>query len=128
MTRKRSFYMDFLPPVVIIGNECVDMALLTLFKAATLQGMNNHVFVAYAYAVATSFLLPITFFRRRSRVVHPLSFSIICKIVLLGAIGSSCQIMGYIAINYSSPTLSAAIGNLVPAFTFVLAVIFRYMF
>jgi sensor histidine kinase YesM len=39
---------------------------------------------------------------------------------------SSCQIMGYIAINYSSPTLAAAIGNLVPAFTFMLAVIFRF--
>jgi hypothetical protein len=57
--------MDFLPPAVIIGSECIDMALLTLFKAATLQGMNNHVFVAYAYAISTSVLLPITFFRRR---------------------------------------------------------------
>nr|XP_016470812.1 PREDICTED: WAT1-related protein At3g28050-like isoform X2 [Nicotiana tabacum] len=33
--------------------------------------------------------------------------------------------MGYTGINYSSPTLASAISNLVPAFTFVLAVIFR---
>jgi hypothetical protein len=57
--------MDFLPVVVIIGNECIDMGLLTLFKAATLQGMNNHVFIAYAYAVGTSVLLPVTLFTRR---------------------------------------------------------------
>ncbi|RHN49863.1 putative EamA domain-containing protein [Medicago truncatula] len=125
MTRRWSFYMDFLPIVVIASNEFSDVALVILYKAATLQGMNNYVFVAYAYAVGTSVLLPITFFKRRSRVVPPLSFSILCKIVLLGAIGSSCQIMGYTAISYSSPTLSASIGNLIPAFTFILAVTFR---
>lgn len=65
MTRRWSFYMDFLPVVVIIGNECIDMSLLTLYKAATLQGMNNHVFIAYAYAVGTFVLLPITLFTTR---------------------------------------------------------------
>ncbi|KAI5442478.1 hypothetical protein KIW84_011514 [Lathyrus oleraceus] len=43
--------------------------------------------------------------------------------VLLCRCGS--QILGYIGINYSSPTLSSAIANLVPAFTFMLAVTFR---
>jgi hypothetical protein len=57
--------MDFLPVVVIIGFEFIDMGLLTLFKAATLQGMNNHVFIAYAYVVGTSVLLPVTLFTRR---------------------------------------------------------------
>jgi hypothetical protein len=57
--------MDFLPIVVIASNEFSDVALVILYKAATLQGMNNYVFVAYAYAVGTSILLPITFFNRR---------------------------------------------------------------
>ena len=35
------------------------------------------------------------------------------------------QLLGYAGINYSSPTLGTAMLNLVPAFTFVLAVIFR---
>ncbi|WJX65431.1 hypothetical protein P8452_50094 [Trifolium repens] len=125
MRRIWSFYMDFLPVVVIIGFEFIDMGLLTLFKAATLQGMNNHVFIAYAYVVGTSVLLPVTLFTRRSRVVPPLNFSIIWKSVLLGAIGCASQILGYIGINYSSPTLASAIANLVPAFTFILAVTFR---
>ncbi|KAI5442480.1 WAT1-related protein At3g28050 [Lathyrus oleraceus] len=126
MRRRWSFYMDFLPVVVIIGNECIDMGLLTLFKAATLEGMNNHVFIAYAYALGTLVLLPVTLFTRRSRVVPvPLSFSIICKSLLLGAIGCGSQSLGYISINYSSPTLASAISNMVPAFTFMLAVTFR---
>ncbi|KAG4911524.1 WAT1-related protein [Glycine max] len=127
MQRGWSFYKDFLPVVVIIGNEFNDMGTLTLFKAATLQGMNNHVFLAYAYALATIILIPITFFSRRSRVVPvpPLSFSIVSKIVLLGVIGSSSQVLGYAGISYSSPALASSIGNLVPAFTFILAVICR---
>lgn len=41
---------------------------------------------------------------------------------------SSSQIMGYTGINYSSPTLASAISNLTPAFTFVLAIIFRFLY
>jgi len=70
MQRGWSFYKDFLPVVVIIGNEFNDMGTLTLFKAATLQGMNNHVFLAYAYALATIILIPITFFSRRLRILY----------------------------------------------------------
>lgn len=35
------------------------------------------------------------------------------------------QITVFTGIDYSSPTLASAIGNLSPAFTFLLAVIFR---
>lgn len=61
----------------------------------------------------------------RSRILPPLNCSILAKIFLLGVIGCTSQIMGYTGINYSSPTLASAISNLVPAFTFVLAVLFR---
>ncbi|XP_042024510.1 WAT1-related protein At3g28050-like isoform X2 [Salvia splendens] len=44
---------------------------------------------------------------------------------LLGAVGYASQIMGYTGINYGSPTLASAMSNLAPAFTFLLAVIFR---
>ncbi|PRQ41199.1 hypothetical protein RchiOBHm_Chr4g0444291 [Rosa chinensis] len=37
----------------------------------------------------------------------------------------SGQIFGYIGIDYSSPTLGTAMLNLIPAFTFILALIFR---
>ena len=37
------------------------------------------------------------------------------------------QICGYRGIAYSSPTLASAISNLTPAFTFILAIIFRFL-
>ncbi|KAL5127818.1 DExH-box ATP-dependent RNA helicase DExH15 chloroplastic [Glycine soja] len=106
--------------LINFGNQ-----LLTLFKEATLQRRNSHVFVAYTSAVATTLLFPINFFSRRSRVVPPLSFSIASKIILIGMIGTSCQIMYYVGVSYSSPTLASSIANLEPAFTFILAIIFR---
>ncbi|MED6162430.1 hypothetical protein PIB30_070371 [Stylosanthes scabra] len=47
------------------------------------------------------------------------------KIVLLGVLGSSSQVLGYAGISYSSPALASSISNLLPAFTFLLAVAFR---
>ncbi|KAL0421334.1 UNVERIFIED_CONTAM: WAT1-related protein, partial [Sesamum latifolium] len=35
------------------------------------------------------------------------------------------DIVGYAGLNYSSPTLTSAMANLVPAFTYILAIIFR---
>ncbi|KAF2308583.1 hypothetical protein GH714_010931 [Hevea brasiliensis] len=115
---------DVLPFTSLVAMECVNVGLNTLYKAATLQGMNYYVFIVYAYAIAALVLLPAPFISCRSRVLPPLSFSILCKIGLLGLIGSSSQIMGFTGINYSSPTLSSAISNLTPAFTFILAIIF----
>ncbi|XP_027351463.1 WAT1-related protein At3g28050-like [Abrus precatorius] len=122
---KRVCCKDLLPFGAMVTMECVNVALNTLFKAATLRGMSYHVFVVYAYAVAAIVLLPAPFISKRSRVLPPLSFPILRKIGLLGLIGCSSQIMGYTGINFSSPTLSSAISNLVPAFTFLLAIIFR---
>ncbi|CAL5186169.1 unnamed protein product [Lathyrus oleraceus] len=122
-------YKDLLPFMVLVGNECIITGVYTLFKAATLQGMSKYVFVAYSYTVSTILLLPFYFFYTRSvfrsRVVPKLSFSILFKIALLGVVGCSAQFLAYAGISYSSPTHSSAIGNLIPAFTFILAVICR---
>ncbi|KAJ7974527.1 WAT1-related protein [Quillaja saponaria] len=121
----RFFYRDVLPFTAMIAVECTNVGLNTLFKAATTRGMSYYVFVAYSYVVAAIVLLPAPFISQRSRVLPRLNFSILSKIGLLGLIGSACLILGFAGINYSSPTLSSAMSNLVPAFTFLLAIIFR---
>ncbi|XP_031102630.1 WAT1-related protein At3g28050-like [Ipomoea triloba] len=44
---------------------------------------------------------------------------------ILGVLGTCTVILGTLGLNYSSPTLFAGISNLMPGFTFVLAMIFR---
>lgn len=121
----RYFYRDILPFTAMVTAECTNVGLNTLFKAATVRGMSYYVFVVYSYAVATLLLLPSPFFSHRMRGLPPLNLSILFKIFLLGLIGSLSQIVGFKGISCSSPTLASAISNLIPAFTYILAIIFR---
>ncbi|XP_061991646.1 WAT1-related protein At3g28050-like isoform X5 [Rosa rugosa] len=75
---------------------------LVLNKAAMSKGVNKYTMIVYANALST-LLLPSAF------VVHR----------------CSAQIFAYIDVDYSSATLGTAMLNLIPAFTFLLAIIFR---
>ncbi|CAA0820210.1 WAT1-related protein [Striga hermonthica] len=121
----RYCYRELVPFTALVAMECTNVGLNTLFKFATRHHMSRHVFLVYAYAVAALVLVPSPFFSRRSRALPSLNFSIMLKIFLLGIVGYASQIMGYTGINYGSPTLASAMSNLAPAFTFVLAIIFR---
>ncbi|XP_051121004.1 WAT1-related protein At3g28050-like [Andrographis paniculata] len=122
---RRYCYREALPFAAMVAMECTNVGLNTLFKLATRHGMSRHVFLVYAYGVAAFVLLPSPFFSRRSPLLPSLNSRILLKIFLLGAVGYSSQIMGYTGIDYASPTLASAMSNLAPAFTFVLAIVFR---
>ncbi|RVW46506.1 WAT1-related protein [Vitis vinifera] len=102
--RRGDWYRDMVSFSAMVALECTNVGLNTLYKAATLRGLNYHVFVVYAYGIAALVLLPSPFITHRC----------------------ASQTMGYRGINISSPTLASAISNLVPAFTFILAVIFSF--
>ncbi|KAF9606969.1 hypothetical protein IFM89_030267 [Coptis chinensis] len=120
----RDFSWDLIPFVAMITVECTDVGQTTLSKAAMSRGMSPFVYVVYSNAVGTLLLFPSFMIQRRK---HPsLTFSLLWKCFLLGLIGICVgQILGFIGIRYSSPTLASAMGNLIPAFTFLLAIIFR---
>ncbi|PQQ03954.1 WAT1-related protein [Prunus yedoensis var. nudiflora] len=104
--------------------ECAQAGLIIVSKVAMSNGMSNLIFLCYSNALAALILLPISLaFHRSER--PPLTFSTLCWFFLLGLIGFLAQFFGYAGINLSSPTLSTAMLNLIPAFTFILAVIFR---
>ncbi|GLU11222.1 hypothetical protein SLE2022_279820 [Rubroshorea leprosula] len=83
----RYCYKDVLPFPALVTMEFANVGLNTLFKAATMKGMSNQIFIVYSYGIAALLLLPAPFFSTRSKIVSPLSTSIICKIGLLRLIG-----------------------------------------
>ncbi|CAL5188949.1 unnamed protein product [Lathyrus oleraceus] len=95
-----------------------------VIKLATKDRINKYVMVTYSMALSTILLLPFAFFNNRSQC-PPLKFSLLCSFFFLALLGTSTQIMIYGGIELSSPTLASAMLNLTPAFTFVLALIFR---
>ncbi|ESQ46979.1 hypothetical protein EUTSA_v10027804mg [Eutrema salsugineum] len=121
----RFFCRDAVPFAVMVAVECVAVGSNTLFKAATLRGLSFYVFVFYSYAVATLVLLPLSLIFGRSKRLPSAKSPVFFKIFLLTLVGLMSSISGCKGIEFSSPTLSSAIGTLTPAFTFMLAVIFR---
>ncbi|THG02854.1 hypothetical protein TEA_021778 [Camellia sinensis var. sinensis] len=101
----QSWMKKELPFAVMVMLEFGDVCTKTLTKAAMNTGMNSLVFVVYHNALGTLILLPLFIFHRHRT----------CLV----------QICLFTGINYSSPTLAVALGNLFPAFTFLLAVLFR---
>ncbi|MFQ6664242.1 hypothetical protein Gotur_031417 [Gossypium turneri] len=118
-----SYLWNALPFMAMITVECTDVAISVISKAALSKGMSNVVSVTYFNALGTLILLPYYIFCRDKQA--PLTFSLLWRFFLLGLIGSSGQIIFLTGVKFSSPTLSSALVNLIPIFTFLLAVIFR---
>ncbi|XP_072075019.1 WAT1-related protein At3g28050 isoform X2 [Arachis hypogaea] len=76
---------------------------MVVIKAAMNDDFNKYVLIVYSLALSTLLLLPFLFLLPRS----------------------SGQIFAYVGIDLSSPTLASAMLNLIPALTFVLALLFR---
>ncbi|KAL1833064.1 hypothetical protein ACET3Z_002715 [Daucus carota] len=121
-----NFMKNGVPFIVMIIVESGEVGMITLGKAAMDNGMSNLVYVVYYNSLGTLLLFPFFIFRFFRSDRPPLTLNLIFRFFLLGLIGICfLQIFAYAGIGYSSPTLATAMGNLIPGFTFLLAVIFR---
>ncbi|RZC18108.1 WAT1-related protein At3g28050-like isoform X2 [Glycine soja] len=105
--------------------ELLDVIVNTLSKAAMKKGMNDFVFIMYSNAFAACLLLLLALFFYRKRTLPPLSCNTLGLFLVVGMLSCINQSIKFFGIGYSSPTLASALSDLVPAFTFILAVIFR---
>ncbi|XP_062110253.1 WAT1-related protein At3g28050-like [Humulus lupulus] len=113
-----------LPAVGMLMAECAQVGLMMVSKAAMSDGMSNIIFIFYSNALASLILLPSSLLFHRSERPS-LTFSIIGGFFLLGLLGFLAQFFGYAGINLSSPTLGTALLNLIPGFTYILAITLR---
>ncbi|KAJ8775022.1 hypothetical protein K2173_020026 [Erythroxylum novogranatense] len=118
-----SWIWEVVPFAAMLTLDFTDAGVYIINKAALVEGMSEFVSVVYSNALGTIILLPYFIFHRRRRA--PLTFPLLCRFFLLALIGSTGQILSSIGIKLSSPTLLSAMANLIPIFTFLLAVIFR---
>ncbi|CAJ1974313.1 unnamed protein product [Sphenostylis stenocarpa] len=110
---------------LLLTIEFLDVIVYTVSKAAMKKGMNDFVFVMYSNAIASCLLLPLALFFYRKRALPPLTCCIAAQIFVNGLLSCSVQLLRFFGIGYSSPTLATAMSDLIPAFTFVLAIFFR---
>ncbi|KAL8162322.1 hypothetical protein V2J09_013811 [Rumex salicifolius] len=95
------------------------------YKLASLDGMNLRILIAYRFLFAVAFISPLAYFlERKSR--PKLTWTILGQAFLCGLFGGSLAQNLYLeSLALTSATFASAMANLVPAFTFILAVFFR---
>ncbi|XP_059630766.1 WAT1-related protein At1g21890-like [Cornus florida] len=89
------------------------------------QGMNHYVLVVYRHAVATLVMAPFALVLE-SKIRPKLTFPILMKIMVLGLLEPVIdQNFVYLGMQYTSATFASATVNVLPAITFIMALIFR---
>ncbi|KAK7339424.1 hypothetical protein VNO77_20089 [Canavalia gladiata] len=122
----RYCFKEVAPFSALVTVQFTEVGVNVLYKEATVKGLSFYAFIVYTFALSTLVqLLPLPFIFRRSTGLPSLNLGILCKVFSLGLLAFIAQLCGYKGIEYSSPTLASAMGNVVPAFTFILAVFFR---
>ncbi|XP_042052148.1 WAT1-related protein At2g37460-like isoform X2 [Salvia splendens] len=94
-------------------------------KAALNEGMSNYVFVVYRHAVATLVIAPFAFILDK-KVRPKMTISTFLKIMLMSVLEPVIdQNLYFLGMKYTTATFAAAMANVLPAITFVMAWCFR---
>ncbi|XAR48048.1 hypothetical protein NMG60_11030749 [Bertholletia excelsa] len=115
---------EALPFLGMIAVQFIQVGLIVAIKQATSRGMTKFVFVFYSNALASLVLLPTSFLIHRA-ARPPITLSLLGKFFLLGLFGFVSNVTGNAAIQITPVSFTTAMLNLIPAFTFILAVTFR---
>ncbi|KAB1224064.1 hypothetical protein CJ030_MR2G006159 [Morella rubra] len=116
---------DLMPLLVNVLLQVGYAGMNIISMLAMQSGMHPLVLVAYRQIFATVAMAPFAYFmewKTRPRITMPILFQIVlCS--LTGATGN--QLLYFLGLKESTPTIACALTNTLPAFTFILAVIFR---
>ncbi|KQK06283.1 WAT1-related protein At5g07050 [Brachypodium distachyon] len=116
------------PYVAMISLQFGYAGMNVITKVSLNHGMSHYVLVVYRHAFATLSIAPFALFlERRNHKARPaMSLWVFLQIFVLALLGPVIdQNFYYAGLKYTSPTFSCAMSNMLPAMTFVLAVIFR---
>ncbi|CAM8975906.1 unnamed protein product [Rhodiola kirilowii] len=94
-------------------------------KISLNRGMSHYVLVVYRHAFATAAIAPFAILLER-KVRPKITLSVFIQMFVLGLLGPVIdQNFYYAGLKYTSPTFACAMSNMLPAMTFVMAVICR---
>ncbi|KAK9933298.1 hypothetical protein M0R45_020499 [Rubus argutus] len=113
------------PVTMMVVTNILYSVLNILYKLVAVTGMNLNVFVAYRLMFSAAFMVPLAqILERKSR--PKLNWIVLFQAFLLGLFGATLTQNLYIeCLALTSPTFLAAMLNLLPGITFVMALCFR---
>nr|XP_043619900.1 WAT1-related protein At1g09380 [Erigeron canadensis] len=116
---------DLLPTLIMVLVQFEFAGMNIFSKIAMDSGMNPYVHVAYRQTFAFIFLAPLAYFMERG-IRPPMTLPVLFQVFCCSIFGLTMnQITYFLGLKHSTPTIACALSNLLPAITFVLAVIFK---
>lgn len=113
------------PYLAMVSLQFGFAGMYVITMVALNQHMNHYILAVYRHLVATLVIAPFAFVLER-KIRPKMTLGIFLRITALGFIEPVIdQNLYYIGMSYTSATLAAATVNVLPAITFVLALIFR---
>ncbi|KAF7803974.1 WAT1-related protein [Senna tora] len=113
------------PYIAMISLQFGYAGMNIITKVSLNRGMSHYVLVVYRHAFATAAIAPFALVLER-KVRPKITFLMFMQIFVLGLLGPVIdQNLYYAGLKFTSPTYSCAISNMLPAMTFVMAVICR---
>ncbi|KAA8537357.1 hypothetical protein F0562_026956 [Nyssa sinensis] len=120
-----SFIQSCKPYFAMISLQFGYAGMNIITKVSLNRGMSHYVLVVYRHAIATAVIAPFALVLER-KARPKITFPIFVQIFVLGLLGPVIdQNFYYAGLKFTSPTFSCAMSNMLPAMTFVMAVIFR---
>ncbi|CAM0901541.1 unnamed protein product [Alopecurus aequalis] len=119
--------MEGMKPVAgMVVVQFVFAGVNIFYKLAVCDGMDMRVLIAYRYLFASVVLAPLAYYVERKKRTK-MTWRVILLSFVCGLCGGSLAQNLYISgMKLTSATFASAMTNLIPAITFVLAVLFRY--
>ncbi|CAI9102759.1 OLC1v1001079C1 [Oldenlandia corymbosa var. corymbosa] len=120
-----SFLKSSKPYLAMMSLQFGYAGMNIITKVSLNHGMSHYVLVVYRHAFATAVIAPLAFFFERKEQPK-ITFPIFMQIFVLGLLGPVIdQNFYYAGLKLTSPTFSCAMSNMLPALTFIMAVICR---
>ncbi|KAF5750317.1 WAT1-related protein [Tripterygium wilfordii] len=120
-----SFIQRCKPYIAMISLQFGYAGMNIITKVSLNRGMSHYVLVVYRHAFATAAIAPFALVLER-KVRPKITFPIFMQMFVLGLLGPVIdQNFYYAGLKFTSPTFSCAMSNMLPAMTFVMAVLCR---
>ncbi|XP_042431529.1 WAT1-related protein At1g09380-like [Zingiber officinale] len=114
-----------IPTLAMVTVQVGYAGMNVLSKLALDDGMSPFVITAYRQVVATLILFPIAFFLERE-AFRLITGKVIVQILFSSIFGATLnQVLYFLGLKLSTPTIACALTNILPAITFIIAIPFR---
>ncbi|KAL3532935.1 hypothetical protein ACH5RR_006456 [Cinchona calisaya] len=110
------------PIIIMVILQFMYAGVTLSTRASLLQGMNPRIFVVYRQALATLLIAPVAFCKSRRETRCSMGWKNFWLIFLISLIGVTInQNIYFEGLYLASSSMASAMGNLLPAITFVMA-------